>query len=222
LILIIERKLGIYWRIPSGTRSEAIDEDVARSLKESGCYTITYAPESGSPRLLELIHKKVKISSMLESISYSKKHGLYIYINMIQGLPEEKHIDIWQTAWFLIRCAWTGVDELSLGTFRPYPGTELFNRLVKKNKIEFKNDDYFLQTLLTIETEESFYNENVSPVWYKFYNKFFLVLFYGSSFLFQPKKFFKSIYNISKNRSDSRFEKTVLFYLNKANLKASS
>ncbi len=217
--IIIERKLDIYWRIPSGTRSEAIDGEVAFFLLNSGCYTITYAPESGSHRLLELIHKKVYLPTMLKSMKAAAGQGMKLYINMIQGLPQENHSDIWKTLWFLVQCAKVGVDELSLGTFRPYPGTVLFNELVNSKKINLDNDDYFLETLLTIETEESFYNENVHPSFYRFYNKLMLFVFYTSVYIFRPKKFVKALVNISNNTSDSRFERTVLFYINQTKQK---
>jgi anaerobic magnesium-protoporphyrin IX monomethyl ester cyclase len=211
--ILIERKLDIYWRIPSGTRSEAIDEEVAKQLIRSGCYTITYAPESGSPRLLQLIHKRVKLSSMIHSIKSSSKHGLVIYLNMIQALPDETHRDVWKTITFLVRAAFAGADELSLGTFRPYPGTVLHRRLMESGQITYDNDDYFLETLLTIETEESFYNENVSPKWYRFYNKLILITFYLFKFVARPSKLVRSIRNIHKGSADSRFDRTVLFYL---------
>lgn len=101
--LIKNHDKKIYWKIPSGTRSEALDAEVAQALMDSGCYTLTYAPESGSPRLLDAIHKKVSIPKMLESIKGSKKAGLHLFINMILGLPGEKHIDVWQSLWFIAR-----------------------------------------------------------------------------------------------------------------------
>ena len=44
---LISRNLNISWQIPVGTRSEAIDKEVADLLIKSGCNYIQYAPESG-------------------------------------------------------------------------------------------------------------------------------------------------------------------------------
>ena len=45
---IIKRNLNITWQLPTGTRSEAIDDEIASLLKKSGMTSMAYAPESGS------------------------------------------------------------------------------------------------------------------------------------------------------------------------------
>ena len=70
--LILDRNLDITWRIPAGTRSEVIDAEVAERLSQSGCRYITYAPESGSRRMLDLMKKKVNLSDMMQSMHYAR------------------------------------------------------------------------------------------------------------------------------------------------------
>lgn len=70
---ILKRGLDITWQLPSGTRSEAITKDVVLRMKESGCTIVTYAPESGSERILKEIKKKVKLDRMLKSLHESYK-----------------------------------------------------------------------------------------------------------------------------------------------------
>jgi radical SAM superfamily enzyme YgiQ (UPF0313 family) len=55
--LILARGLSFTWQLPSGTRSEAIDAEVAELLHRSGCRNVSYAPESGSPETLARIKK---------------------------------------------------------------------------------------------------------------------------------------------------------------------
>ena len=43
-----KKKLNITWQLPTGTRSEAIDDEIAELLKKSGMTSMAYAPESGS------------------------------------------------------------------------------------------------------------------------------------------------------------------------------
>jgi radical SAM superfamily enzyme YgiQ (UPF0313 family) len=50
---LVTRNLTITWQIPAGTRSEAIDDEVAEWLYKSGCRNITYAPRSGSQEVLK-------------------------------------------------------------------------------------------------------------------------------------------------------------------------
>ncbi len=62
--LLDARGLRITWQLPSGTRSEALDEPVLRAMYRSGCRNVSYAPESGSERTLEAIKKKVKLDRL--------------------------------------------------------------------------------------------------------------------------------------------------------------
>lgn len=55
---LIRRNLPITYQLPSGTRSEAIDEEVVDLLYRSGCRNMNYAPESGSPDTLKAIKRK--------------------------------------------------------------------------------------------------------------------------------------------------------------------
>jgi radical SAM superfamily enzyme YgiQ (UPF0313 family) len=216
--LLLERNLNIGWRIPAGTRSEAIDAEVAYYLKKSGCYQITYAPESGSPRLLKLIKKKVNLNNMLRSIKDSKEQGMIVYLNMIMGLPDETHLDIWKTTWFLIKCARLGVDNVPLHMFRPYPGSVLFDRVLKENKIQVDNDDYLVDSLFTIVTsfenpgdkwQITYYNNNLSKGWYEFYYRAMLICFYASGYILRTSNIIKSAQNILSDNYKNSFERKL-------------
>src|SRR5690606_4359192 len=70
------RDVRITYQLPSGTRSEALDAEVLQALVESGCRNITYAPESGSPRTLGLIRKKLRPERVLHSMRIAKDLGI--------------------------------------------------------------------------------------------------------------------------------------------------
>ncbi|EDN71083.1 Magnesium-protoporphyrin IX monomethyl ester anaerobic oxidative cyclase [Beggiatoa sp. PS] len=57
---LIEELPPIKWQLPSGTRSEAIDEETAKYMYDSGCCNMIYAPESANIKTLTLIKKKIK------------------------------------------------------------------------------------------------------------------------------------------------------------------
>lgn len=210
--ILLQRNMNVTWRIPAGTRSEAIDEEVAKYLYMSGCRSITYAPESGSPRMLKLIKKKVVISNMLQSMRYSHQQNMHVLINMIYGLPDEKHTDIWKTIWFMVQCSWVGVNDVALAIFRPYPGSALFTRLLQEGKVQLENDDFFVDNIFITDTvfDNSFYNENVSKFWYRFYHMLTLFVFYGSGYIFRPSKLVKAIRNIFFHDSGAGFEIRML------------
>ena len=65
---ILNRGLKFTWQLPTGTRSEAIDPDIARLLKASGMTSMAYAPESGSETTRRYIKKKMKTDRLFDSI----------------------------------------------------------------------------------------------------------------------------------------------------------
>ena len=164
--------------IPAGTRSEAIDAEVARYLYQSGCRNITYAPESGSIEMLKRIKKKVNLDNMLKSITYSNKEGLNVKINIILGFPDEKHKHIWDSLRFLIKASWHGVHDMSPAIFQPYPGSALFRRLAVEQKVNINDDGYFMELIGSDSFVSPYvYNENISQSVLRIYLLLTFILF---------------------------------------------
>ena len=159
---------------------------------------------------------------MLQSIQAANREKLYTNINMIKGLPGETHADIWQTIWFLIQCSRMGGMDIRQSTFQPYPGSALFDQLVKDGKIDLSNDDFFLEMVfVTSNGTTKSYNDNVKAGWYNFYDLLSSAAFYGGSYFFHPSRFFRSIRNILTGEYEIRLERKLLEYFKqkKQNLK---
>ena len=58
------RKLNVSWQLPSGTRSEALDDETLLAIYETNCRLLVYAPESGSPETLRIIKKNLKLDRL--------------------------------------------------------------------------------------------------------------------------------------------------------------
>jgi len=208
---IINRKLNITFQLPSGTRSEAIDNEVAKYLFQSGCRFVSYAPESGSVKVLRETKKKVKIKSMLKSINQSNKAGLNVKLNMILGFPHDTHRDIWLTFWFLIKCSWHGANDAAPAIFSPYPGTQLYKELLEKKWVNPNEDSYYEDLLNSYDIiPNKTYCFNISKNWLRVYIFIFLLFFYGSNYLFRPWRFFKLITNVMRKKQTSRLEQLII------------
>ena len=144
--LLIERHLKINWQIIA-TRTEMIDSEVAQWLKRAGCSYITYAPESGSDRVLASIRKKLDKEAMLVSIASVVDAGIGVKMNFVAGFPDDRLADILASYRMVARAAWRGAHDASFFPFAPYPGSALFQRLVDEGKIEV-NDPYFFRLAL--------------------------------------------------------------------------
>jgi radical SAM superfamily enzyme YgiQ (UPF0313 family) len=188
------RNVKITWSLPSGTRSEALDEEVLRNLKETGMELLVYAPESASTRVLHDIKKKISFPKMFNSIVIAKKYGLIIKLNYVMGFPTEKRIDMYQTLLSIWRFALIGVEDVDLSIFSPYPGSELFEQLKDKGKITAINDKYFEDLLIMYDmTETKNFCPHIFPLELNFYRFLGMSLFYILSYLSHPQKILRVI-----------------------------
>lgn len=145
------RKIDIVWQLPSGTRSEALDESTLQSIYDAGCRLLTYAPESGSEESLRLIKKKLSLDNLTASLRTAIRIGHNVKINLIVGFPHERRRHCWKTIFYGMRCAWIGVHDCLVSVFTPYPGSELFEQLRADGTIPAVDDGYFDDLLLQFD-----------------------------------------------------------------------
>lgn len=205
--LLDERGLRVTWQLPSGTRSEALDEPVLRAMVRSGCRNVTYAPESGSERTLGAILKKVKLPHMEDSMRAAVRLGLNVKANILIGFPAETKDDVRQTLRFLVRMARIGVHDASVWTFSPYPGSELFGKLRASGRLPRLDDDYYASLLSYSDVSGAVsYADAFDSKQLQRYRVAGLLLFYGASYLTHPARPLRSLYNIATRRYESRLE----------------
>ena len=139
-----EENLDITWQLPVGTRSEALDEEVLKLCYETGCRNITYAPESGSQRMLDVIKKRVSIPRLLGSLRAAHRIGLVTRVNFIIGHPQETRRDLWKTFYLLLRTAVIGCRDTAIMVFAPYPGSQDTKDLLEQGKLEVTEEYYYV------------------------------------------------------------------------------
>ena len=190
---------NITWQLPIGTRSEALDEETLKALYDSGCAYICYAPESGSQKSLNIIKKRIKIDRLIESIKSAVKIGHTVKLNFILGFPHETLMDCLKTIFFGIYCSLRfGISDIIYSMFSPYPGSELYEKLIKEKKINL-DDDYFkkLMTYMDITKPES-YSEHVSGKTLVYLRFFAFSLSYLCIYLSRPIKIYRLFKNFFK------------------------
>lgn len=212
--LLKERNINIHYSLPS-TRSEAIDEDVAALLAETGCTYLAYAAESGSENTLKKIKKRINLDKMYHSMRAAKKNGINVRCNLIIGFPHETRLDVFKTLLFQLKLAFAGIDEAPIFGFAPYPGSELFTYLRKTGKIPNLDGDYYKSLLIVSDlTKGSSYSEHMGPKELAFYRLFGVILFFSLSYLLFPWRIFRSIRNIFfKQIMGTTFEQRVFEFL---------
>ncbi|HVM97359.1 MAG TPA: radical SAM protein, partial [Candidatus Acidoferrales bacterium] len=205
--LLDQRGLRITWQLPSGTRSEALDEEVLRVMYRSGCRNVSYAPESGSKRTLTAIKKKVKLDRLEASMRSAVRCGLNVKANILIGFPDEQLHDLRQTLRFIGRMARAGVHDVSVWTFSPYPGSELFEQLRSAGRLPRLDDQYYASLLSYSDISGAVsYADELKSAQLQRYRLAGLLLFYTGSYLTHPLRPLRSLYNIATRRYESRME----------------
>ena len=161
---LIEENMEIEWTVPT-TRSEAIDEEVVTLLKKSGCKVLFLTPDSGSPRMIEEMLKKVNLKKMTQTARIILKNGLILRMNIVFGFPGERHVDVWRSILYGFKLAFFGVDSIIFLRFVPYPGSAYFEQLLKEGKLPPLGPEFDHFLVLNIYNELSLihsYSEHLS------------------------------------------------------------
>ena len=196
---LLQEGIQLNWSLPSGTRSEALDEESLKLLKQTGCNYLVYAPESASLETLKKIKKKIKLDQLTKSVLEAKRQKLTVRINLIIGFPEETWSDIFKTMFYGLRMSANGIDEAPLYIFSPYPGTEIFKQLADENKITL-DDDYFLAlgslNSSYLSDKVLCFNPNINARLLGIFRTTFMIVNYSVSYLFFPRRIFRTLKNI--------------------------
>ena len=133
---MIESDFDISWSCLG--RVNEVDEKILPLMKKAGCKTIYIGIESGSPRILELINKKISIEEYRKGIELIKKYGINVTGSFILGVPSETKKDIEKTVELALSLP---IDGVSFFTFTPYPNTLLRDLAFQYGKVseEWKN-----------------------------------------------------------------------------------
>lgn len=203
---IKQRGMTFTWQLPSGTRSEAIDAEVATALYQAGCRNLSYSPESGSPDILTSIKKKIGLDSVIDSIASSVRSGLNVKTNIMFGFPGETEVHIRESYRFIARMALAGAHDLSIWAFSPYPGSELFNQL-RASRGMVLDDAYFdsLRSYADASRTVS-YSEHIGNDRLRVLRTRGVALFYLVSWFRRPWRPFRMVINILSGRQESRSE----------------
>lgn len=202
------RGLDLEWQLPVGTRIEGIDAEVLRRLWETGCRNVTFAPESGSPRLLAEMDKRVRLDHMLDAVRDAHRAGLHITINILLGHPKESRADRWASARFLAHAAWLGCSDVAVMMFCPYPGSADFDDLVARGEHVVDEAGLYVGLSRGSASHRS-WNRGISARSLRRLQLAFISLFYATSWLRRPQRAWRFLVAVVTGREDTYLEQMV-------------
>ena len=112
-------------------RADALDEDIIKAMAEAGCKYIDMGAESFDQKVLDYVHKDMKVEDVLNGIKLMQKYGIDPKINILFGVcPYETEESIRKTVETLKKFNLVWVN---FGVCIPHRDTE-FYKTVKDNK----------------------------------------------------------------------------------------
>jgi anaerobic magnesium-protoporphyrin IX monomethyl ester cyclase len=198
-----------------------LDADTLAALKRTNCNYLVYAPESGSPDTLEKIKKRINLDKLTASVLEAKRQGIIVRTNLIIGFPHETRRHVFETIRYGLYLAWKGADEVTINIFSPYPGTEIFDDLLARHRIEL-SDKYFL-ALTSLNSDYTSINpltmnDTMGPREPALYRIGFMLTNYIIGYIRYPSRIWRTIRNIwiTEDISATVFEHRVKDALRKA------
>ena len=139
----VQRQLpGLLWSCTG--RANIIDEEIVSAMRASGCVSISYGFESGSPRMLKNMNKEVTIVQMEKAAELNRNYELMLPVSFIIGMPGEDEESCGETVEF---CVKNKIPLRSMMFATPYPGTKLFEFAVSTGRIQAEKLHDFVVSL---------------------------------------------------------------------------
>ncbi len=111
-------------------RADAITEETAKMLGESGCRAVDLGVESFNDDILKYIHKGITSDQIYEAICRLKKNNVPVKLNILIGTsPLETPATIRDT---IRKAKRLKADQLMINIVSPFPGTEFYT-MAKEN-----------------------------------------------------------------------------------------
>jgi hopanoid biosynthesis associated radical SAM protein HpnJ len=123
------KPLGLTW---SCTSRVTTDYETLKAMKEAGCRLLIVGYESGDQQILKNIKKGATVERARQFTKDCHKLGLVVHGDFILGLPGETHETINNTIAFAKEL---DVETIQVSVAHAYPGTELYDHVVKNGFI---------------------------------------------------------------------------------------
>ncbi len=147
---MVEQGLNLHWNTPNGIAIKHLDDEMLSLMKQSGCYELTLAVESGDPDVLrEIINKPLDPAEARRAAARIKDHGIETAGYFIIGFPGETRRQVENTLSLAVEL---NLDRVYIFMYTPLPGTPLAEEAIRQGMVredfDFeKENNYFLPSV---------------------------------------------------------------------------
>lgn len=128
--------LEMYWTLPNGIRADRVNTRLLRKMKDTGCYYFGIGIESGSEKVLRMMHKELSLDKAKETIRECDRLGIVTQGFILVGYPEETKDDLRKTLNYIRS---SKLDRVSINQVMLYPGSELFDRVCDTKTVDWSS-----------------------------------------------------------------------------------
>jgi len=157
---LIQENFDFNWTCQ--TRLDSVDLKLLQKMKKAGCKIIHFGVESGSPRILKKINKKIDLKQIERGVKLTRMSGIDTVCFFLFGFPGEKIEDMNKTTELAKKLNST---YASFHVAAPYPGTHFF-KMVEDSLTELfptaYTQSYSFNTLKNI-TKKAFFQFYFRP-----------------------------------------------------------
>jgi len=162
-------------------------------LAQSHCTFIAFSPESGSPRLLEVMNKPFDHEHGLNMLSKMNSLGIRTQACFVLGIPGENDEDRTLTVDYVKKLVSKGVDEVALYIFTPLPGAVLSEQV--------QGYSHYSQCTRSPSWRDDY--ESIHHFRMKLYFLYFMRK------LMHPKKIFRELCSFITGRFETKMEMSI-------------
>ncbi|HEJ83749.1 MAG TPA: B12-binding domain-containing radical SAM protein, partial [Desulfobacteraceae bacterium] len=111
-----------------------MDDESLRFMRNRGLTRIFFGIESGSPRILNMIRKRLTVEMVLDLNRRLRNERIIPHYSFMAGFPTETKEDIEKTIHLIHRLKKENPESViwKINKYVPYPGTELFDLAVQQ------------------------------------------------------------------------------------------
>jgi anaerobic magnesium-protoporphyrin IX monomethyl ester cyclase len=162
------RKLDMIW--DCGTRVDMVDRELMKTMHDAGCIAVWLGVESGSEIILGAMNKNIKLDQTRLAYKTAHEVGLMTIANVVLGFPGETEQTVHETIRFVKEL---DPDDIGFYVATPYPGTPMYEQVVKNGWLRVTDFDKYDTATPTFETPQ-LSMERIREIRYKAYQQFYL------------------------------------------------
>ena len=159
-----QQRLGTEWRLRGFIKAELFTDEQAAAMYKAGFRWLLTGIESGSPRMLANMNKRVTREQNAACVKIAHRHGFKVKALMSIGHPGESRETVAETGDWLEQTL-LPTDDFDVSIITPYPGSPyhddaVFDPATGEWVYRCANGDELRQTPIDYSTTADFYKGN--------------------------------------------------------------